>query len=208
MGRERRKWQIWSHREGLCHQLKNLSQWTGGRSEGTAGVYSAFTVIQTLFLELLSELTHLNLIWCYNWRNRGTWWRSHHSLVSGRAGFWIQACWLLSQPGCLARFVIGLLCMRFFLWSLNYMKSTFILWMMFGSCLTLCNPMDCSPPGSFVHGILQARILGRVAISFSRGSSQPRNRTHVSSKSPALQANSLLWAIFWIEFSYFFATDF
>ena len=35
------------------------------------------------------------------------------------------------------------------------------------SCLTLCNPMDCSPPGSFVHGILQARVLEWVAISFS-----------------------------------------
>ena len=37
--------------------------------------------------------------------------------------------------------------------------------------LTLCNPMDCSPPGSSVHGILQARILEWVAISSSRGSS-------------------------------------
>ena len=36
------------------------------------------------------------------------------------------------------------------------------------SCLTLCNPMDCSPPGSSVHGIFQARILEWVAISFSR----------------------------------------
>ena len=38
-------------------------------------------------------------------------------------------------------------------------------------CPTLCNPMDCSLPGSSVHGILQARILERVAIPFSRGSS-------------------------------------
>ena len=43
-------------------------------------------------------------------------------------------------------------------------------------CLTLCDPMDCSPPGSSVHGILQARILERVVISFSRGSSRPRDR--------------------------------
>ena len=42
---------------------------------------------------------------------------------------------------------------------------------------TLCDPMDCSPPGSSVHGILQARILEWVA---SRGSSQPRDRTRVS----------------------------
>ena len=45
-------------------------------------------------------------------------------------------------------------------------------------CLTLCNPMDCSPPGSSVHGIFQAGIKEWVAISSSRGSSQPRDRTH------------------------------
>ena len=41
-------------------------------------------------------------------------------------------------------------------------------------CLTRCDPMDCSPPGSSVHGILQARILEWVAVPSSRGSSQPR----------------------------------
>ena len=45
------------------------------------------------------------------------------------------------------------------------------------SCPILCNSMDCCPPGSSVHGILQARTLEWVAIPFSRGSSQPRNRT-------------------------------
>ena len=48
------------------------------------------------------------------------------------------------------------------------------------SCPTLCDPVDCSPSGSSVHGILQARILEWVSISFSRGSSQPRDRTQVS----------------------------
>ena len=48
------------------------------------------------------------------------------------------------------------------------------------SCPTLCNPVDCSPPGSSVHGILQARILEWVAIPFSRGSSQPRDWTGIS----------------------------
>ena len=48
------------------------------------------------------------------------------------------------------------------------------------SCLTLCKPMDHSPPGSSLHGILQARILEWVAISFSRGSSQPKDWTQVS----------------------------
>ena len=47
-------------------------------------------------------------------------------------------------------------------------------------CLTLCDPMDCSPPGSSVHGLLQARILEWVAIPFSRGSSRPRDRTWAS----------------------------
>ena len=42
------------------------------------------------------------------------------------------------------------------------------------SCPTLCNPMDCSPPGFSVHGILPAKILEWVAIFFSRGSFQPR----------------------------------
>ena len=48
------------------------------------------------------------------------------------------------------------------------------------SCPTLCNPMDCSPPGSSVHEILQARILEGVAIPSSRGSPQPREWIHVS----------------------------
>ena len=48
------------------------------------------------------------------------------------------------------------------------------------SCLTLCDPMDCSLLGSFVHGIFQAIVLEWIAISFSRGSSQPRDRTRVS----------------------------
>ena len=47
-------------------------------------------------------------------------------------------------------------------------------------CLTFCSPMDCSPPGSSVHGILQAKILEWVAMPFSRVSPQPRVRTHVS----------------------------
>ena len=48
------------------------------------------------------------------------------------------------------------------------------------SCLTLCEPMDCSTPGFTVHGILQAGRLEWVACPFSRGSSRPGNRTQVS----------------------------
>ena len=48
------------------------------------------------------------------------------------------------------------------------------------SCLTLCDPMGCSLPGSSVHGIFQAIVLEWIAISFSRGSTQPRDRTQIS----------------------------
>ena len=58
-------------------------------------------------------------------------------------------------------------------------------WQMFESevtqsCLTLCDPVDCSPPCSSVHGIFQARVLEWVAISFSRGFSRPSDQTQVS----------------------------
>ena len=58
--------------------------------------------------------------------------------------------------------------------------SPLLLLLVTKSCLTLCNPMDGSPPGSSVCRILQARILERAAVSFSRGSSQTRDRTCVS----------------------------
>ena len=61
------------------------------------------------------------------------------------------------------------------------------------SCLTLCNPMNYNPPGSSVHGILQATILEWVTIPFSKGS-QSRDLPNPGIKpgSPALQADSLL----------------
>ena len=55
------------------------------------------------------------------------------------------------------------------------------------SCPTLCNPMNCSPPGSSLHGILQARVLKWVAISFSRDLPDPG----IEPGSPALQADTL-----------------
>ena len=51
------------------------------------------------------------------------------------------------------------------------------MWAQLLSCPTLCNSMDCRPPGSSVHGIVQARILEWVAMPFSRGSSGPRDQT-------------------------------
>ena len=71
---------------------------------------------------------------------------------------------------------------------LIYMQSAWVRDKSLKACPTLCNPRDYSPPGSSIHGILQARILEWVAISSSRGSSQPRDQTQVS---PALKEDSL-----------------
>ena len=60
-------------------------------------------------------------------------------------------------------------------------------------CLTLCSPINCSPPGSSVHGIFQARILECVAVSFSRVSSWPRDRTCVSSIDRQILYNLDTW---------------
>ena len=70
------------------------------------------------------------------------------------------------------------------------------------SCLTLCGPMDCSLPGSSIHGIFQARVLEWVAISFSRVSSWPRDRTQVSrivSKTLYLLSHQGNPCIYWVN---------
>ena len=61
-------------------------------------------------------------------------------------------------------------------WMNEWMNSVLVA----QSCLTLCDPVHYSSPDSFVHGILQARILEWVAIPFSRGSFWPRDRTPIS----------------------------
>ena len=63
------------------------------------------------------------------------------------------------------------------------------------SCTTLYNLLDCSPPGSWVHGIFQARILEWVAISFSSGSSQSRDWTHISCVSWTAGGFFTHWAV-------------
>ena len=72
------------------------------------------------------------------------------------------------------------------------------------SCPTLCDPGDCSLPGSSVHGILQARILEWVAISFSRGSSQPRDGSRVSHIGGRHFHPFLHSEVFSFSFSFFF----
>ena len=66
------------------------------------------------------------------------------------------------------------------LWSMECAQGFVVIVLVILSCLTLCNPMDYSPPGSSVHGILQARILEWIAIPFSRGSSWPRGWNRIS----------------------------
>ena len=68
----------------------------------------------------------------------------------------------------------GLLHCRCILYQLSYQGSPT------RSCLTLCNPIDCSLLGSSVHGLSQAKILEWVAIPFSRGPSQPKDQTLIS----------------------------
>ena len=64
-----------------------------------------------------------------------------------------------------------------------------------GSVATFCDPVDCSPPGSPVHGILQGGILQWVVLSSSRGSSWPRDRTHISYVSCIAGGFFTCWAI-------------
>ena len=65
------------------------------------------------------------------------------------------------------------------------------------SCPILCDPMDCSLPSSSVHGIFQARILEWVAISFSRGSSLPRDQTCISCIGRRLLYHCAPWEAWW-----------
>ena len=70
------------------------------------------------------------------------------------------------------------------------------------SCPTLCKPMECSPPGSSVHGIYQARRLKWVAISFSRGYSRPRDQICFSCivrQTFYLWATREAWAYIWTK---------
>ena len=72
--------------------------------------------------------------------------------------------------------------------------------MLLQPCLTLCDIMDCSPPGSSVHGILQARKLEWVAMPSSRESSWPKDRTWVLSfKFPALQGGFFTTTATWLS---------
>ena len=76
-----------------------------------------------------------------------------------------------------------------------WLSSTTVCVAVSRSYLTLCDPMDSSPPGTTVHGALQARILEWIAISFSKGFSQPRDRILISSSSSLIGRFFNVWAI-------------
>ena len=113
--------------------------------------------------------------WTWVWASSGSWWWTGRPGVLQSIGLqswtwlsdWTELNILLDkntqQPGIEGNFP-------------NLIKLKLVT----QSCLTLCDPMDYSPPGSSVHGILQARVPEWVAISFSRGSSWPRDQTWVS----------------------------
>ena len=97
-------------------------------------------------------------------------------------------------------------------YSLSVSSQDTPIWMWVGakllqSCLTLCNPMDYSPPVSSVQGILQARILEWVTIPFSRGSSQPRDWTHTSTTWEAHLFGYLQVNIGYLHFGFFWSAN-
>ena len=93
---------------------------------------------------------------------------------------------------------------------INHQKSS-LSFIVLGCVQLFCDPMDCSPLGSSVHGIFQAWILAWVAISSSRGSFWPRDQTCISCIS-TLQADSLLlspqgspYSMYWVKKKIFFS---
>ena len=105
-----------------------------------------------------------------------------HPPLEVTEGVWPD--WHLAASRTVEEYIFG--CFKPHSWKVIYYPNEFtsdlifrIVVLVAQSCLTLCDQVS-SPPGFSVHGILQARILERVAISFSRGSSKPRDQTQVS----------------------------
>ena len=116
----------------------------------------------------------------------------------GEGENWLGLFWVLGQFEVLeyVDFVLGFLFLFFFP---LYMHPKWL-----QSCPTLSDPMDCGPPGSSVHGVLQASVLEWVAMPFSRGSTLPRDQSASLALSPALPKDSLLlslwgcsWSLYW-----------
>ena len=91
---------------------------------------------------------------------------------------WIQHHILANIP--LARLSQVAAATEWIVWGLSFHPRMLCSCSVAQLCLTLWDPMDCTPPGSYVHGISQAIILEWVVISYSRGSSPPKDPTHIS----------------------------
>ena len=112
-----------------------------------------------------------------------------------KCSFWaisITCCQIYSLIG---KIFIGIL--------LNARKYSRLLCVFAKSLLTLCDPIECSPPGSSFHGILQAKILEWVAMPFSRGSSQLSDWTCISYISLHWQADSFTTGATWETLSFY-----
>ena len=117
--------------------------------------------------------------WCRIWGNMGNWGSSYLylKLLYG----WSGICWSVADLLCIHVYVSVWYEKRPRVLFLRFLKFEEVKWSeVTESCLTLCDPMDCSLLGSSFHGIFQARILEWVTISFSRRSSRPRDWTQVS----------------------------
>ena len=132
-------------------------------SGGWGGCYSGNSPCPSTALHLEGSVHLTSFSWILDWKNSGP-----HVFDNTRAE-------ILTPFTCLS-------------WSLpplnsvlaSYLRITYHGVRKVASVMSLCNPMDCSPPGSSVHGISQARILEWVALSYCRESSSLRDQTHVS----------------------------
>ena len=102
--------------------------------------------------------------------DRETWHAAVHGVTKSRTRLseWIALSWTEQWMSVAHSAISAIRCNMFICCSYCLVAKLF---------MTLCDPLDYNLPGFSVHGILQARILERVAISFSRGSSQPRDQT-------------------------------
>ena len=107
-----------------------------------------------------------------------TWITNKDLLYStGNSAQCYMAAWMGGEFG--GQWIQGYLCLLS-TWNYHNIVNQWCCYLVPQSCLTLCNPMDWCPPGSSVHGISQARILEWVAMPHFRGSSLPRDWTHIS----------------------------
>ena len=138
-------------------------------------------------------LTHMG--WILINRNRRVWQINRHPPSFSLTDYHV-AKFIHSLPMC--NFPFFLSCPSFFSLSLPWVCVCVcsVAW----ACPMLCDPMDCSPPGSSVYGIFQARMLERVAISSSRGPSRPGDRSCVSSCISCIGRQILYYWATWEEF--------